>query len=81
MSWIWMIIIGAAAGWIAEKLLKRDDSLLINVLVGIAGSLVGGTLLGMVGIDWGGTLFGRLVTAAAGAVLLLWVINAIRKRS
>ena len=39
-----MLIIGILAGWIAEKVTASDHGLLTNLLVGIAGSFVGGTL-------------------------------------
>ena len=39
-----MLIIGILAGYIAEKVTSSDHGLLTNLLVGIAGSFVGGTL-------------------------------------
>ena len=39
-----MLIIGLTAGYIAEKVTASDHGLLTNLLVGIAGSFVGGTL-------------------------------------
>ena len=44
-----MLVIGFLAGWIAERTMNRDHGLLINILVGIAGSFVGGTLAGLLG--------------------------------
>ena len=44
-----MLIIGFLAGWIAEKTMNRDHGILTNILVGIAGSFVGGTAAGMRG--------------------------------
>ena len=46
-----MLVIGFLAGWIAERAMNRDHSLLTNVLVGIAGSFVGGTAAGMLGFQ------------------------------
>jgi hypothetical protein len=37
-----MLLIGAIAGWIAEKVTQSDHSIFTNILVGIAGSFVGG---------------------------------------
>ena len=39
-----MLIIGILAGYIAEKVTASDQGLLTNLLVGIAGSFVGGSL-------------------------------------
>jgi uncharacterized membrane protein YeaQ/YmgE (transglycosylase-associated protein family) len=66
-----MLLIGFLAGYVAEKAMKRSHGLLTNVLVGIAGSFVGGTLAGLVGIQFYG-FAGNLVVAVAGAVLILW---------
>lgn len=66
-----LLIIGAIAGWLAERAMNRDHGLLTNILVGIAGSFVGGTLAGLLGMAIYGFL-GNLVVATAGAVLILW---------
>lgn len=66
-----LLIIGALAGWIAERAMNRDHGLLTNILVGIAGSFVGGTLAGILGIAIYGFL-GNLVVATLGAILILW---------
>ena len=42
-----MLVIGFLAGWIAERTMNRDHGILTNILVGIAGSFVGGTLAGL----------------------------------
>ena len=41
-----MLIIGALAGWIAEKITKSDHGIFTNILVGIAGAFIGGKLAG-----------------------------------
>ena len=66
-----MLIIGTLAGWIAERAMNRDHGLLTNILVGIAGSFVGGTLAAILGIHFHGFI-GNLVVAVLGAILILW---------
>jgi uncharacterized membrane protein YeaQ/YmgE (transglycosylase-associated protein family) len=44
VGFLGMLIIGILAGWIAEKITASDHGLLTNLLVGIAGSFIGGTL-------------------------------------
>ena len=51
-----LLLVGLIAGYIAERVLNRDHGLLTNVLVGIAGSFVGGTLAGLLGIQFYGFL-------------------------
>ncbi len=66
-----MLLIGALAGWIAERAMNRDHGLLTNILVGIAGSFVGGTLASIIGVQFYGFV-GNLVVATIGAIIILW---------
>ena len=72
-----MLIIGIVAGWIAEKATGSDHGLLTNLLVGIAGSFVGGSLAGLLNIQFYGWL-GNLIVAAIGAILILWIWRSVR---
>ena len=69
-----MLLIGFIAGYVAERTMSRDHGLFTNVLVGIAGSFVGGTLAGLLGIQYYG-FAGNLVVAIVGAVLILWIFS------
>ena len=69
-----MLLIGFIAGYVAERTLNRDHGLLTNILVGIAGSFVGGTLAGLIGITYYG-FAGSLIVAIVGAVLILWLFG------
>lgn len=66
-----MLIIGVLAGWLAERALNRNHSLLTNMLVGIAGSFVGGTFAGILGVQFYGFV-GNLAVATVGAIVILW---------
>src|SRR5690625_7185233 len=77
MSIIGWIIIGAIAGFLAEKIMKRDHGLLTNIVDGIVGGVIGGWLLSLVGLGSGGWIW-TLITAVIGACLLLRVVEAIR---
>jgi uncharacterized membrane protein YeaQ/YmgE (transglycosylase-associated protein family) len=46
-----MLLIGVLAGWIAEKVTASDHSIFTNILVGIAGSFVGGVLASLLNIQ------------------------------
>lgn len=80
MGIIGWIIIGAIAGFLAEKIMKRDHGLLTNIIVGIVGGFLGGGLLSLVGLGSGGWIW-TLFTAVLGACLLLWIVGAIRSKS
>ncbi len=74
-----MLVIGIIAGYIAEKVTASDHGLLTNLLVGIAGSFVGGTLANLLNIAFYGWL-GNLIVASVGAILVLWVWRRLRDR-
>jgi uncharacterized membrane protein YeaQ/YmgE (transglycosylase-associated protein family) len=72
VGFLGMLIIGILAGWIAEKITASHHGLLTNLLVGIAGSFVGGSLARLMNLQFEGWL-GNLLIAAIGAVLVLWL--------
>lgn len=81
MGWIGAIIAGGLAGWIAEKIMKADMGLLLNIGLGILGALVANFLfVAIFGSTLGGWI-GQLVVAVIGACLLIWVVRLIRGRS
>lgn len=80
VGWIGAIIIGGLAGWIAEKIMKTDHNLLLNIILGIVGALVANAILIFVlGYTLGGWL-GQLIVAVIGACLLIWVTRLVRRR-
>jgi uncharacterized membrane protein YeaQ/YmgE (transglycosylase-associated protein family) len=74
------LAIGAIAGWLAGNLLKGGGfDLAGNIVVGILGAVVGGFLFNLLGISVGG-LIGQIITATAGAAVLLFAIDFIKRR-
>ncbi len=45
LGWFAAIIVGGLAGWIAEKIMKSDMGLIMNIILGIIGALVANFLL------------------------------------
>lgn len=79
MGWIGSIVIGGLAGWIAEKIMGANHSLLLNIVLGIVGAVVANFLLiQLTGSTFGG-LFGRLGVAVAGACLLIAAARFLRR--
>ena len=79
MDFLWFLLIGAIAGWLAGQIMKgRGFGLLGNIVVGVVGALLGGFLFRLLGISAGGTV-GGLVMAVAGAVVLLFLIGLVKK--
>lgn len=78
MNFIWYIIIGIVAGFLAGKIMRGGGfGLFINLLIGIVGGVLGGWVFGLLGIAAGGIL-GGLITSTVGAVLLLWIVSLFR---
>lgn len=74
------LAIGAIAGWLAGLLFKGSGfGLLGNIVVGIVGGFVGGWLAPKAGITFGGGVLGSILIAAAGAIILLVIINIFRR--
>lgn len=79
LSWL---ILGAVSGWIASMFTGNNQrmGLAANIIVGIIGSFIGGfvfSLLGGHGVT--GLNLWSLIVAVAGSVILLTIVNAIRK--
>jgi uncharacterized membrane protein YeaQ/YmgE (transglycosylase-associated protein family) len=79
MSWIMWIVIGGLAGWIAEKLMKFDTGLIMNIVLGIVGAVVGNLLLGLVGIGMGGLIW-QLIVAVIGACILIFIYRMVKQK-
>ena len=78
------LLIGALAGWIAEKLTRGDHGLLTNIVIGIAGAFVGGWLANLIGLRLGemfqGWFWGNLLVSVIGAVILITAYRMLRGR-
>ena len=84
VGWIGTLFIGALAGIIADKVMKSNHGLLMNIVIGIVGSYIGAFLANLLGIQLGeifqGWFWGNLIVAAIGAVVLLWPHRLLRSR-
>jgi uncharacterized membrane protein YeaQ/YmgE (transglycosylase-associated protein family) len=73
------IIIGLIAGWLAAKITESPHGLIRNLVVGLVGSLLGGVLFSRLGVHIVPDFWGQLITAIVGAVLLLFLLQVIRR--
>lgn len=82
MSFIAWIVLGLVAGFIASKIVnKSGGGFFLDIVLGVIGAVVGGYLFqtfGMAGVT-GVNLYSILV-AAVGAVVVLAIYHAIRRR-
>ncbi|MGR7996591.1 MULTISPECIES: GlsB/YeaQ/YmgE family stress response membrane protein [unclassified Xanthobacter] len=78
MAILWMILIGAIAGFLAGQLFRGYGFGFVgNVAVGILGAVIGGFLFGNVFVVGG--LVGQIISATIGAVILLFVISLVKR--
>jgi uncharacterized membrane protein YeaQ/YmgE (transglycosylase-associated protein family) len=80
MDFLWFLLIGLAAGWLAGQIMKGGFGLVGDLIVGVIGALLGGFLFAILGLH-ATTLLGRLITATVGAVVLIWLLRVIKRRS
>lgn len=80
MSFIFWIIIGGLAGWLAGVIMKDQSGLIMNIIIGIVGAFIGGWLFGVLGISPDSGFVGSLVTATVGAVVLLFGLKLVTGR-
>ena len=72
MGFLWYIIIGIAAGFLAGKIMRGGGfGVIINLILGIVGGVLGGGVFGLLGI------------AASGIIgsLILWIASLFNKRN
>lgn len=81
---IWLVV-GGLIGWLASLVMHTDNQqgIVLNILVGIVGAMVGGWLLspflGSGSINQDNFNLGGLIVSFLGAVILLAVINLVRR--
>ncbi len=87
MGIIFILIIGGISGWLASILMRTDgqQGIILNVVVGIVGAVLAGfvvtPLIGGAPITSGSFDIMSLVSSFIGAVILLAVVNLVRRGS
>ncbi len=74
---VWLAIV-AVAGFLAGLIVTRGHGFgaVGNTAVGILGSFFAGAILPRLGVSTGGDVMAEIVTATAGAVVLVFIICA-----
>lgn len=82
MNIIAWIIFGALAGWIASIIVRNNEQqgAFGNIIVGIAGALIGGFIVQLVGGNGiSGFNVSSLIVAVLGSVVLLTIVKAFSR--
>jgi len=71
MHILWWIVVGLVAGWATGKIMRGSGyGVLMDIVLGIAGALLGGFLMQSLGYASQGGLLYTIVVAIGGAVIL-----------
>ena len=87
MNFIIWLVVGGLIGWVASMIMRTDgqQGILLNVVVGIVGAFLGGFLLsplfGTGTINANDFSIGGLAVSLLGAVILLAIVNLVRRGS
>ncbi|WP_326523901.1 GlsB/YeaQ/YmgE family stress response membrane protein [Sphingomonas sp.] len=84
MDFIIWIVIGGVIGWLASIVMRTDaqQGIFLNIVVGIVGSFIGGLILRSMGkINDGDFSLSALIAAFVGAIVLLGIVNLVRRGS
>jgi uncharacterized membrane protein YeaQ/YmgE (transglycosylase-associated protein family) len=80
MEFIWFLLIGLVAGWLAGRLVKGGGFGLVgDIAVGVLGALLGGVLFRSLGVSLGGGLLGAIIVATIGAIVLIFILRLIKR--
>jgi uncharacterized membrane protein YeaQ/YmgE (transglycosylase-associated protein family) len=78
---IWLIM-GGIIGWLASVIMRTQEGILLNIIVGVVGALIGGWLIsplvGAATINQGDLSLSGLGVSLLGAIILLAIVNLFR---
>lgn len=76
-AFLWWIIVGLIAGWATGKIMGGQHGFLMDIVLGIAGALVGGWIMRAVGFAGQGGMIYTILVAIGGAVVLTFLYRLI----
>ena len=80
MQFVWFVLIGLVAGWLAGTLMKGGGFGVIgDIVVGVLGALLGGFLFSALGLSSGGGLLGAIIVATIGAIVLIFILRLVKR--
>ena len=79
MGIILWLIIGAVVGWLAGMIMRDNNGILTNIVVGIVGAAIGGFLFAGGTINNAPLTVSSFITSILGAVILLAIVNLVRR--
>lgn len=88
INFILWLLFGALVGWLASLVMRTDaqQGAILNIVVGIIGAFLGGLIFSLLGIGGASINDGNfslpsLLVSFIGAVVLLGIVNLMRRGS
>jgi len=81
MGIILWLIIGGVVGWLAGMIMRDNQGILMNIIVGIIGAAIGGFLFAGGTINNAPLTVSSFITSLLGAVILLAIVSLVRRGS
>lgn len=83
MGLILWLVIGGIVGWLASIVMRTDaqQGIVLNVVVGIVGAFIGGLIFTGGSINSSGLSLYTFLTSLVGAIVLLAIVNLVRRGS
>ena len=75
---IWLVI-GGIVGWLAGLIMRDNNGILVNIVVGIVGAFIGGFIFNGGSINEAPLSIISFGVSLLGAIILLAVVNLIRR--
>lgn len=79
VGWFMAIIIGGLAGWLAGKLMNMRYGIIMNIIIGMVGSVIANGVFQRFQIVVINDKLGYLITSFVGACILLFIVKLFRR--
>lgn len=78
MDFLYFLLIGLCAGWLAGRIMASPMGLVGDLIVGVIGAFIGGGIFRVLQIAAMGGL-GQLIAATVGACVLIFLLRLFRR--
>ena len=79
MGIIMSLVVGGICGWLAGKIMKSNNGILFNIILGLLGGCLGGLLFGILGFATTG-IIGNIISGVVGSCILVALVRYIKKK-
>ncbi|HUI93549.1 MAG TPA: GlsB/YeaQ/YmgE family stress response membrane protein [Chitinivibrionales bacterium] len=80
MDFVWFLLVGLAAGWLAARIVKGGGyGVFGDLVVGVLGALIGGYLFKVFGVHAAKGLPANILVATIGAIVLILALRLFKR--